>query len=194
MVVTGRNATEMGNNLVKAMGGGNASSSDESSGSSSTGNVKECLQKLLTHWDGDVECVFRGKNVFINKIRNPDEFYSCALIEGINLFTDNISLTDINPNTPNHLIVEWTGGTIEFRDEKLIARFGEKLKTMTAVRKVVEYYQDTSSDKDEEGDDGSGSSDDGGSGDTGSDSGSNGSSNTGDGASETTNIGGAEFY
>ena len=127
-------------------GEGAESSSDENQGSGTSGNVKECLQKLLKHWDGDVECIFRGKNVYIQKVRDPEKYYSCMLYEGVNVFSDGVSVTDINPNTPNHLIVEWTDGTIEFKDEKLIARFGEKRKTMTAVKKVVQEVEEEEED------------------------------------------------
>ena len=186
-VVFGTDCEELGKNILDAMGGGDGSSGDSAKSSGSSENVKGCLQKLLKHWDGDVECVFRGKNVYINKIRNPEEHYTCALYEGLNVFTDNTSVTDINPNTPNHLIVNWTGGTIEFKDEKLIFRFGEKVRTLTAVRKVVTYVKDTSSDSGD-GSDGSGDSGDGSS-EGSSDSG------TGDGSSSegTQSIEGKNF-
>ena len=143
----GRTPQEGADNLIKLMGG--QTTGDENQGSGTSGNVKECLQKLLKHWDGDVECIFRGKNVYIQKVRDPEKYYSCALFEGVNVFSEGVSVTDINPNTPNHLIVEWTEGTIEFKDEKLIARFGEKRKTMTAVRKeVIEVEEDEEDDED----------------------------------------------
>lgn len=183
IAVFGTSPEELGKNILDAMGGGsgNTEGDEETKGASNSGNVKECLQKLLTHWDGDVECVIRGKNVFINKVRDPEEFYSCALLETVNVFSDGITLTDINPNTPNHLVVEWTGGTIEMSDEKLIARFGEKLKTMTAVKKVVTYYEDKGDDDKSDDTDGTGDTGDG----TG-DSSSTGSSSTGDGNSGST--------
>ena len=178
-------------NFISKLGGSSddGSSSSAKSGGSSE-NVKGCLQKLLKHWDGDVECVFRGKNVYINKIRNPEEHYTCALYEGLNVFTDNTSVTDINPNTPNHLIVEWTGGTIEFKDEKLIFRFGEKVRTLTAVRKVVTYVKDTSSDSSDGND---GSSGDGSSGDGGDGSADSGGSGDGSSSEGTRSIEGKNF-
>ena len=104
-------------------------------------NVKDCIQNLLKHWDGDVECYIRGDEIHINKVRNPEKYYSCMLKEDVNVILDSITVTDVNPDTPNHLIVEWTGGKIEFRDEKAIVRFGEKPKTVQAVRKVVKTVE-----------------------------------------------------
>lgn len=130
----GSSAEELGNNLVKVIGGG--SNSDEKK-SSSGSTAKECIQKLLTHWDGDVECRIRGDTVYINKIRDPKTNYNLILQEGVNVFTDSVQITDLNPNTVNHLMVKWTGGTITLKDEELIQRFGEVKKEMEAVRKVV---------------------------------------------------------
>ena len=137
---------------------GDGSSGDKNKGDdSSGGNARECVQKLLKHWDGDVECVIRGQTVYINRVREPEESYSCILEEGVNVFRDSLTITDVNPDTPNYLIVDWTGGQITFRDEKAIIRFGEKVKKLTAVRKVVTQVEvpveDDSSSSDTEGED-----------------------------------------
>lgn len=200
--IFGATPKELGDNILSAMGGGtgdSSSGSSEDSSGSNSGNVKECIQNLLKHWDGDVECVIRGKNVYINQVRDPEKSYSCALIEGVNVFNDNVTVTDINPNTPNHLVVNWTGGSIEYRDELLIVRFGEHLKTMQAVKKVVQKVKvKKDTDSDSSSDSGSSSSSDSGtssSSDSGSDSGNtsnNNSSNTGDG--NTQDIGGKTYY
>lgn len=198
LILFGTTAKEMADELIKAMGGdkGSSSSKSQDSGASSD-DVKTCLQNLLKHWDGDVECFFRGKNVYINRVRDPEKTYTTALIEGVNVFNDGVSVTDINPNTPNHLVVDWTGGTIEFTNEILMARFGEKLKKMTAVRKVVEYYEDKSSSSDT-GDSGSDSSSDTGDSDSSSGDDSktnNNSSNTSnDDGDGRTDVGGMKLY
>lgn len=189
--VFGANPEELGRNILSAMGGGTGDAGTQEGQNASSDNVKTCVQNLLKHWDGDVECFIRGKNVYINRVRDPQESYSTALIEGVNVFNDSVAVTDINPNTPNHLVVEWTGGTIEFTNEKLMARFGEKLKTLTAVRKVVEYYEDTSSDSDAS--DGTGTADDGtGEDGTGTADGDN--NTTGEENSNMRNIDGMNMY
>ena len=131
----GDSAEELGNHLVEVMGG--ATSSDEKKEENGS-TIKEALQKLLTHWDGEVECFVRGDTVHVNKVRNPETFHSSVLQEGVNVFRDSLSVTDINPNTVNTLIVNWTGGTITLTDDKLIERFGEVTKEMTAVKKVIQ--------------------------------------------------------
>ncbi len=152
--VCGQTPEELAN---KILGGGSDSGDDGGKGSSG-GSIKESLQKLLTHWDGQVECYIRGDTVCINKIRDPDSFHMGILQEGVNVFYDSVTLTDINSNTPNILEVEWTGGTITFRDEELIKRFGEIKSQMTAVRKEVvtttveKEVTTDSGDSDEEGD------------------------------------------
>lgn len=137
MVVTGKDATEMGNNLVKAMGGEVPGDDSENKGESTGSTAKECVQKLLTHWDGEAECKIRGDKVYINKIKEPQSNYTLVLQEGINVFSDSISITDINPTTVNHLIVTWTKGKIILKDEDLIKRFGENKKEVQAVRKIT---------------------------------------------------------
>ena len=133
-------------NFLKGEGAGSSDSGEAKQGSSAS-SIKECVQKLLTHWDGEVECYFKGDEVHINKVREPSKYYIGVLQEGSNVFMESISLTDVNPNTPNILEVEWTDGVIELRDELLIKRFGEVKKTLTAVKKEIieEVKTDTSS-------------------------------------------------
>ena len=145
-VVFGTTADEMANELIKAMGGDTDSSSDDKGSGGSAGNVKECIQELLKHWDGDVECRIIDDDVYISKVRDPEKYHSCELTEGVNVLLGNTTVTDLNPETPNHLVVDWTGGTIDFTDEKLIFRFGEKVKHITAVKKVVQTVTVPASD------------------------------------------------
>ena len=120
-IVFGRNAKEMADELISAMGGSKTSkkgSKDKlASKVSQGGTIKDALQKLLTHWDGKVECYIRGNEVHINKVREPDKFCSCVLEEGFNIFSDSVNVTDVNPNTVNYLEVVWKGGTIVIKDE-----------------------------------------------------------------------------
>lgn len=136
LIVFGATGDEMGDNIIKAMGG-EVSSDSENKGESTGSTAKECVQKLLTHWDGEAECKIRGDKVYINKIKEPQSNYSLILQEGVNVFSDSISITDINPTTVNHLIVTWTKGKIILKDEDLIKRFGENKKEVQAVRKII---------------------------------------------------------
>ena len=161
-IVFGTTKEEMADELLKAMGGGSSESKKASEG----GTIKEALQKLLTHWDGEVECYIRGDYVHVNKVRNPEEYHSSVLQEGANIVNDSVTVTDINPTTVNKLIVTWTDGTITLTDEKLIERFGEVPKEMEAVKKIIQEVEvpveDSSSDS-SSGDSDSGGSDGGGS-------------------------------
>lgn len=149
----GATPKELGENIVKAMGGeviGDSGGSDDKK-KGSAGNIKESIQKLLKHWDGEVECYIKGDEVHINKIREPSKYYVGVLQEGVNVFSDSISLTDVNSNTPNILEVQWTGGTIVIEDESLIKRFGEIKTQATAVRKeTVTVEKKTSTNNDDE--------------------------------------------
>lgn len=132
-IVFGVTKEERAKELLKAMGGKTDDSGEGDAGST----AKECIQKLLTHWDGEAECYIRGKDMYINKIQEPESEYTLVLKEGENIIRDSLQITDVNPNTVNHLIVKWTEGTIDFKDEELIQRFGEIKSEVEAVKKVV---------------------------------------------------------
>ena len=168
-VTAGSNPEELGNNLVKAMGGETSSDSD-SGGSSSSSSAKECIQKLLTHWDGEVECFIRGEKVYINKIKDPKSDYHLLLQEGVNIISDSLQITDVNPNTVNHLTVKWTEGTIVLKDEELITRFGKIEKEIQAVKKVVQTESKTKNKTTNNNTEDTSSSDDSSSDDSSSDS------------------------
>ena len=131
--VYGQTPEELANKILS--GGGDSSSKNKSGNSASS--VKECIQKLLTHWDGEAECRIVNEKVYINKIKDPQSDYELVLQEGVNIYSDSLQITDVNPNTVNHLIVTWTKGKITFKDEDLIKRFGEHKKEVQAVKKVV---------------------------------------------------------
>lgn len=156
--VYGGTPDEMADNLIKAMGGETDSDSDDG-GNTSGGTIKEAIQKLLTHWDGEVECYIRGDEVHINKIREPEKYHIGILQEGVNVFSESVSLTDVNSNTPNILEVEWTGGIIEMRDENAIKRFGEIPSQITAVKKETVQTKTTEKDYSKKSTDANGTDD-----------------------------------
>lgn len=122
----GCNFDEVIQNFLKGEGAGKAGSSEAglTKKVSQGGAIKEALQKLLTHWDGQVECYIRGREVHVNKIRDPKKFYIGVLQEGVNVFADSVTVTDVNPNTTNYLEVRWKDGIITLKDDDLIKRFG----------------------------------------------------------------------
>lgn len=114
-------------NFLKGEGGGdeNNSSSDTSSSSS----IKSCIQELLYPWNGEAYCFLRDDTIHIGRIPGPTNTL-LVLAEGDNVNHDSISVTDINPNTPNKLII--TAGDTEYviEDKERIKRFGEKKETV----------------------------------------------------------------
>jgi len=165
-IVFGKTGKEMGEALAKAIGGGTDSSSDSDKKSSSGGSVKEAIQKLLKHWDGDVECRIIGNRVLINKVREPQSNCSLLLQEGLNVFRDSVKITDVNPNTVNYLVVKWSEGKITIKDQELIKRFGTIKSEVQAVKKIIKTKtksssssSDSSSDDDSDSDSDDSSSD-----------------------------------
>ena len=129
-IVPGSSAKEIGENLVKAMGGETTSSTSKSNGSS----IKSAIKQVLYGWNGDAECYLKDDTIYINKIRDPTSA-KLKLIEGDNVFLDGVSLTDIDPNTPNKLIVKWKNNSFIIKDDARIKRFGEVSKTIKSSNK-----------------------------------------------------------
>lgn len=177
-IVFGKTGKEMGEALVKAIGGDSSSSSSDDSKKSSGSSAKESIQKLLKHWDGDVECRIIGNRVLINKVREPQSSHSLLLQEGLNIFRDSIKITDVNPNTVNYLVVKWSEGKITIKDEELIKRFGTIKSEVEAVKKIIKTTTKSSSDSSDD----SSSDDDSSDSDSDDDS----SSSSDDSSSEST--------
>lgn len=130
----------------------NGGTSDDE-GSSTASTIKDALKELLSYWDGEVECYVRGDTCYVHKIAVPRESCDLELIQGVNIITDSISITDYNPDTTNVLIVHSDiMDDIEYREDKLIWRFGEKPEEMNATKwiTVTEEVTDTDTDTDTE--------------------------------------------
>lgn len=136
-IVFGTTAKEMASELIKAMGGKTTDSSSDSTGST----IKNALQEVLYDWNGDVECYLRDDTIYINRIPDPTSA-KLSLIEGDNVYLDSISVSDINPGTPNKLVVAWGNGTFEIKDDERIKRFGEIKKTISSSEKKEESVID----------------------------------------------------
>lgn len=133
-IVRGNTPEEMAKNVLAALGG---KVSDDDKGSSAS-SIKDAIKEVMSFWDGEVECYVRDDTMYIHKIKDPEEECDILLSEGINIASDSVSITDYNPDTVNFLTVHWPGGDdIVYRDESLIARFGEKPLELDAVKKVI---------------------------------------------------------
>lgn len=131
--VFGATPEEMAENLIKAMGG-ETSNSDKGSSASS---IKEALKEVISAWDGDIECFVREDTVYVQKIADPTTS-KLSIIEFQDVVYDSISITDINPQTPNILNINYKGIAYEIKDEDLIERFGENVKTISINDKDIE--------------------------------------------------------
>jgi len=133
----------------KIANGGCGGETTDDEGGSSASTIKDAIKEVVSYWDGEAELYVRDEEIYIHQAPNPNAegVVEIGLVEGINLIADSLNITDINPDTVNFLTVHWNGGEdIVLRDEKLIARFGEKPKEMEATKYVVtEEEQVTSS-------------------------------------------------
>lgn len=137
----GSSREELGNNLVKVIGG--EASHNSSSENSST--IKEALKDVLYGWDGDAECFIKGDTVYIRKIKSPSTA-TLSLIEGDNIHADSVIITDVNPSTVNHLTCDFENTILTIKDDYLIKRFGkvsssvkvdESIKSVDGVKEFL---------------------------------------------------------
>ena len=126
-ITFGATAKEMGENLVKLIGGNSTSGSG--SGKSSVSSIKTCIQELLYPWNGDVFCFLLGDTMQIGRIPGPT-MTRLSIIEGGNLHFESVNVTDIDPKAINKLVVNWNGKSFVLKDDERIKRFGEKKKTI----------------------------------------------------------------
>ena len=128
-IVFGATPEELGNELVKAMGG----DTDESqSSSNSASSIKEAIKEVQSGWDGDVECFIRDDTFYVRKIRDPS-LTKLSLVEDVNIIYNSIKVTDVNPSAPNQLVVNYNNQSFVIEDEFLIKRFGLISNTIDAI-------------------------------------------------------------
>lgn len=134
--VFGTTPKEGADELIKAMGG-HTSSDDGSSAST----VKDAIREVLYPWNGEAYCYITDDTVNIARIPDPTTA-KLSIVEGKNLL-DGASITDINPEIPNKLIVTHGNDAYEIKDEERIERFGEVEQTMEfpddAEGDIVDY-------------------------------------------------------
>lgn len=144
-ITWGRNPKEGAENLIKLMGGEIASSDSnkESTGSS----IKEALKKAVSKWDGDVEVRLIDDTVHVRKIPDPSTA-KITIDEFNNALYDSITVTDINSETINKLILEWGDYELTLKDNTLIKRFGvkkDKIKLEEEQAKEIKTLKDAKS-------------------------------------------------
>lgn len=129
----GSSVEELGNNLVNVIGGGSTSSSKSSE--STGGSIKEALKKAVSKWDGDVEIRLVEDTVYVHKIKDPTST-KLQISEYDNALYDNITVTDVNPGTVNHLTLKYDNYDLTLQDKNLIKRFGKISQTINADKTV----------------------------------------------------------
>lgn len=115
-------------------GGGMGSDEDGDSGAST---IKEAIKEVMSAWDGEVEAYVRDFKMYIHKIKLPEQDCNLVLSEGLNIESKSINIKDYCPNNPNKLIVHWNGDDIIIQDNNRIERFGEKVKELDAIKRVL---------------------------------------------------------
>ena len=136
--IFGESGQEMGKNILAAMGGevDSSDSNKESTGSS----IKEALKKAVSKWDGDVEIRLEDDTVHVRKIPDPSTA-KITIDEFNNAFYDSITVTDINKDTTNKLILKFKDYELTIKDDTLIKRFGvnkEKIEAEDDVKTLKE--------------------------------------------------------
>ena len=122
-------------------GGGMDSDGDEGSSASS---IKEAIKEVMSAWDGEVEAYVRDMKMYIHKIKLPEQDCNLILSEGLNIESKSISVKDYCPNNTNKLVVHWNGGEdITIQDNTRIERFGEKVKEVDAIKRVLSENNST---------------------------------------------------
>lgn len=133
-IVSGSTGEEMGEAVVKALGG---QTNDNNGGSAST--IKEAIKEVLSGWDGEVEAYIRDDTMFIHKIKLPEQDCNLILAEGLNILVNSVNIKDYCPNNTNKIVVHWVGGEdIVIQNSTLIERFGEKVKELEATKRVLD--------------------------------------------------------
>lgn len=133
----GSSREELGNNLVKVIGGESNSSSSKSDSASS---IKEAITDVLYNWDGDVECFLRGDTVHIRKIPSPSSA-TLNLIEGQNIDLGSVNVTDYNPSSVNYLTCSWEDYELIIQDEYLVKRFGRIASSVKVGKNIKTLEQ-----------------------------------------------------
>ena len=125
--VYGGTPEEMGKNIIKAMGG---EVDSDSSGTSTTGSsIKEALKKALSGWDGEAEVRLVNDTVYVNRIPDPTTT-KLVINEFDNVIYDSVTVTDLNPQTPNKITMSYEGEELSLEDKRLIDRFDEVVETV----------------------------------------------------------------
>lgn len=138
IAVFGTTCKELGENILKEMGGESSSDDDKTSASST---IKEALKKAVSGWDGDVEIRLIEDTVYVNKIKDPTQT-KLIISEYENVQYDSVTVTDINPQTINKLTLKYKDYDLTITDDLLIERFGEIPSVIEPDDDSVKSYDD----------------------------------------------------
>ena len=124
-IVFGVDKEERAKELLKAMGGEFSEDGEDSTGST----IKDALKQAVSGdgtvgWDGEAEIRIVEDTVYVNKIPDPATTELVAN-EYENVIYDSVTITDLNPQTPNKITMAYGGQTLAIQDDWMISRFEE---------------------------------------------------------------------
>lgn len=141
-IIFGTTPEEMGNNLVKAMGGETTNTSE----STSSSTIKSAICDVMYNWDAEAELFIRDETVHIRKIPSPSKA-TLSLVEGDNIHLDSINISDYNPSVVNYLTTTFEDYELTIQDELRVKRFGkvplevtldEEIKTLEEAKEFLQ--------------------------------------------------------
>lgn len=117
---------EVIDNFLKGEGAGDGGSDEEGSSGST---IKDALKQAVggdgtNGWDGEAEIRIEGDTVYVNRIPDPTTT-KLVLNEYDNVQYDSVTITDLNPDTPNKITMEYEGQILTLKDDHMIERFEE---------------------------------------------------------------------
>ena len=116
---------EVIDNFLKGEGAGDSDSGESTSGSTIKDALKQAVGGDGTNgWDGEAEIRIEGDTVYVNRIPDPTTTKLVAN-EYENVQYDSVTVTDLNPQTPNKITMAYEGQTLVLKDDHMIERFEE---------------------------------------------------------------------
>lgn len=119
--------------------------SSNNSDKSTSKSYRDIIKDLIAPLDGNVEVRIENDTVYISKIDTPEP--SVYVMEGHNLVSGQLSITDYNPTTINKLTITYGKKKLVISDDYLIDRFGE-MKSSKEAKYTVTTYSSTDEKED----------------------------------------------
>jgi len=142
--VCGDSASELGEKIA------NNGESDDKSDNEGESSYLDMLKELTSVWDGEIFFVIYHEFVIIKRLEEPNPQLFAK--EGLNIVSNQLTITDYNPDTINTLVTIYdTNKLITIKDNWLIERFGEKKAELIATKYITKYENsDDSTDNEED--------------------------------------------